>query len=128
MPCSRVGSLPDRSAATPTAPAPSTTSFDALEQEHHRLGDLVLVDEHDLVDERLDELQRQRGGTLDRDPVGDRPRRIDGNRCARRERGRQRGACGDLDAEDLDLRALGLERDRDPADQSAAADRDDDAR
>ena len=43
-----------------------------LEQPHHRLGDVVLLDHAHLVDPAPDERQRERAGALDGDAVGDR--------------------------------------------------------
>ena len=57
----------------------------ALEQEHHRLGGLVLGDEHELIDPARDQLQRELARALDRDPVGDRQRRVDRHRLAGRQ-------------------------------------------
>ncbi len=99
-----------------------------LEEEHHRLGDLVLADQHDPVDPVADQRQRQLPGTLDGDPVGDRQGRVDRDRLARRERGRERRAGVDLDADHLNFGTLGFDRDRDSADQTAAPDGHDHAR
>ena len=73
----------------------------ALEQEHHRLGDLVVGDRDDLVEVGGEQRPRQLAGLLDRDPVADRPR----------------GAALGDDADHAPLRAPRLERDRDPGRQ-----------
>jgi hypothetical protein len=87
-----------------------------LEQEHHRLGHLVLRDDDHLVDPAADQRQRQLARALDGDAVGDRQRGLRPRAApaaatrepARRPRPGRRSP---------DLRTLGLERDRHPADQ-----------
>ena len=63
---------PASSAATDAAPAPSTTSFDALEQERDRLRDLVVLDVDDVVEQVVEDRHRQLARVLDGDAVGDR--------------------------------------------------------
>jgi len=49
---------PPSSAATPTAPtAPSTTSLAFSTQQHHRLGDVVLGHDDDVVQPAADEVE-----------------------------------------------------------------------
>ena len=60
----------------------------ALQQQHHRLGHLVVGDRHDLVDVALDERQREVARALDGDAVADRVGRAgarsgDGRRASR---------------------------------------------
>ena len=49
----------------------------ALEQQHDRLGDRVLVDGHQLVEQALEQRRRDLARLLDRDPVGERAVRLD---------------------------------------------------
>ncbi len=76
-----------------------------LHQHHHRLGDVVLGDDDDVVDPLRDEAKRELAWPLDRDAVRDRQglRRID--RLARLQRRRKRGDGLGLNADDLDVRA-----------------------
>jgi hypothetical protein len=69
---------PVRSAASPAAPAPSTTSFRALEQEQDRLRDLLVADVHHLVEQLVEDRARELALPLDEDPVRDRVARAAG--------------------------------------------------
>ena len=100
----------------------------ALEQHHHRLGDVVLADDDELVDPRLHERQHQSAGTLDRDPVGERRAATDLDRLAALERGHIGRAALDLHADHAYAGPRGLEHARDATDQPAAADRHDHGR
>ena len=116
--------VPAIRAATPTAPAPSTTSF-ARSSSRTIASAIVLVADHaEVVEQARDERQRDLAGALDRDPVGDRRRAGRRRRAARIERRHERRAGARLHADDLDLRASRLQRPGDPAEQAAAADRD----
>ncbi len=95
----------------------------ALHQEHHRLRDLILADADQVLHPVLDQLQRQFAGTLDGDAVGDRADGVDGDRVTGLDRGDERSAGLNLNADDLHLGALGPDRHRDPADQTSAPDR-----
>ena len=97
----------------------------ALEQQHHRLGDLVVGDRHDLVHVALDQRQREVARALDRDAVADRVRRARADRPVGRERVDVGGAGLGLDADDARARQPLGHRQPDPARQAAAAERHD---
>ena len=116
---------PPSSAATPTAPAPSTTSLQrssstTIASATSSSSTTAIPSSHSPSSG-----EREVAGPLDRDPVGDRQRRLGRHRPPLLQRGRERGAGGDLHADDLDLRPRRLDRDRDPGGQPAAADRHD---
>ena len=99
--------LPVRSAATPTAPAPSTTSFERSSRS--AIASLISssVDHDELVEQLLEDPHRHLARVLDRDAVGD----------------RVRAALG-VHADEANLRPQRAHRDRDPRREPAAADRD----
>ena len=101
--------LPARSAATDAAPAPSTTSFDALEQQRDRLGDLLVLDVDDVVEQVVEDRHRQLARVLDGDPVGD----------------RAAAGLARLHADEPHAGPQRTQRDRDSRRQPAAADRQD---
>ena len=122
--------LPARMAATPTAPAGSTTCLARSRRTSRARAMSSSDDGDDLVDEVADELERQvarparprcrpRWWAASRSPPGGRP-----------QRGRVGGGVLGLDADDADGAAFrggaGLGRRRDARDQSSAADPDDD--
>ena len=74
------------SAATATAPAPSTTSFERSSSSTIASRHLVVRDRHDLVHVALDQRQREVARALDRDAVADRVRRARPDRPVGRER------------------------------------------
>ena len=55
----RPRAAPASSAATPDRARALDDELGPLEQEHHRLGDLVLADDHDVVDPPVDQRQRE---------------------------------------------------------------------
>ena len=112
-------------AATPTAPAPSTTSFARSISSTIASAVSSSLTTTTSSTQRCDERQRDAAGALDRDAVGDRRGRVDGERGAGGERGRERRARGDLHADDRDLGARELDHAGDAGDQAAAADRHD---
>ena len=67
---------PARSAASPTAPAPSTRSFVRSSAEDERLRDLLVRDLDDVVEDALEDRGRELAAVLHRDPVGDREARL----------------------------------------------------
>ena len=80
----------------------------AFGQEHHRVGDLVLGDGHEVVEQLAKERQRELAGTLDRDAVGDRGTAGDldrGRRSAALQRVHVGRAGARLNPHELDLRA-----------------------
>ena len=85
-------------------------------QQHHRVGDLVLLDDDDVVEPSLDQWSGDLARPLHRDSVGQRDDRPD-----RRGAVRVRSARRDLHADHLDRRVVRLDRDRDATGQPAAA-------
>ena len=99
--------------------------LEAVEQERHRGEDLVVGDEHDLVDQRLHDRERPLARLGQHLPVGDVARDRDLDPLARRQR-----ALGDcrrprLDAHHARVRVQRLEDRRGAGHQPAAADRGD---
>ena len=93
-----------------------------LHQQHHRVGDGILVDGHDLVDPVLDERAGELAGVLDGDAVGERDDRSVGA-ARRRGTGAHRGLDADHpDVGSSDLTAIAIARR-----QAAAAERHDHA-
>ena len=93
----------------------------ALEQQHHRLGDHLLVHDDHAVDPLRDQRPGDLAGVLDRDAVGDRraDRRRSGGGAV--ERSRVRGARRGLDADDDGLGMRRLDRHRHAAGEPPAA-------
>jgi hypothetical protein len=83
----------------------------ALDEQHHRLGDVVLGHGDEVVEQRVQQWTRQLPRLFDGDAVGDRARPL-----------------LDLDADDRHLGPLLLDRQAYPGGQPPAADRHDDAR
>ena len=126
-PFSAGGTCPPSSAATPTAPAPSTTSLQrsisiTIASAVSSSPTTTTPSVH-CAQQRERELAR----ALDRDAVGDRQRRGGRHRHALAQRLGVGRAGGDLHADHLHLGPRGLDRDRHPGAQAAAADRHDDA-
>ena len=61
------------SAATPAAPAGSTSTPNGLSDQRHRGPEVIVIHKHHLVDEFEDSLQRLRHRIRDRERSGDRP-------------------------------------------------------
>ena len=97
----------------------------ALEQEQHRVRDLLLGHRDDVVDPAPHDLERAHAGTLDRDAVGDGDRRRHEDRLAALDAPHHRRHGGGLHADHLDLGAQRLHRGGDAGDHAAASDRDD---
>ena len=118
---------PDEQRGHAHRPGALDDELGALEQEHHRLGDVVLADDQQLVDPaarsarsvsspgRLTAIPSAIVRSTRRRPS---PASSEARNGAHARPGRRRP----------DARALRLDRDRDPADQPTAADRDDHAR
>ncbi len=113
-------------AARPAAPAPSTTKFLPLEQNLDRAFDRHIVDQQDIRDQGLNDAPSEPARLLDGDALGE---GCGGGRRTGIFAAHQpvhRRIQSRLDPDDLDF---GLERlggDRDPGNQSAAANRHDD--
>ena len=97
----------------------------ALEQHHHRLGDLVVRDGDDLVHVALDQRQREVARALDRDAVADRVRRARADRPVGGQRVDVGGARLRLYAHDAGARQPLGHRQPDAGGQPAAAERHD---
>ena len=91
-------------------------------QQHHRVGDGVLLDDDDVVEPLLDEWSGELARSLDRDPVGE----GDDGTVGRFAVG-VRSARLDLHADHLDGGVVALDGDRDAGRQTAAAERHDHA-
>ena len=118
--------LPASSAATPAAPAPSTTSFERSSRSTIASATSSSETVDDPVEMALDQRQRQLAGALDRDPVADRARRAGADRPAGGER--LRGTARRPRPARRHPRAPKprLDRDRHPGGQPAAPERHDD--
>jgi hypothetical protein len=98
--------------------------LDVFCKEHHRVGDLLLGDGVQPVEQLAQQRQRERAGVLDRDAVGD--RRAGGQidrvgAAAVLEQAHVRRARPCLHTHQLDLGARAAQRDADPAGEAAAA-------
>ena len=98
----------------------------SFEQDDDGAADLVLADLDDLVDEALDERERQVPGTLHGDAVGDGRDTLDVDRPAGRERRRPRCTAFGLHADHAHLGPQRLDGDGNAGEQTAAAQRHDD--
>ena len=112
-------------AATPAAPAPSTTSFWRSSSDLDGAFEHHLVDEPDLGHQRLDDATRQPARLLDRDAFGERRRCGWRTRIFTAQQAVHRRVERRLHADDLDLGVERLGGDGDPGNQPAAADRHD---
>ena len=95
----------------------------ALHEVHHRVGDRVLVDRHDVVDPLLDQRSGDDAGHLDGDAVGERA-----DRPVRRRDTEVRGARRRLHGDHAHRGPHRLHRDRHAGGEATAAERYDHAR
>src|SRR3989442_1457047 len=116
-PLLRVGPPPPPPATPrPTLPPPRARALDDrlfdLEQQEHRVGQLLLVHRHHAVHPLADEVERQLADLAHGDAVGNRRPGGHAQPLAALERACHRGQGGRLHADHADLVALGLERQR----------------
>ena len=111
--------MPDRS-------RPLDHELAALEQERHGRRGGLLVDDDEVVEVRAEDRERNAAGTLDRDAVGDRERRLGLDRRAGLHGLRVGRAGRGLDADDLHVRLGVLDHEGGSGAQASPADRDHD--
>ena len=95
-----------------------------LEQEQHRVGQLLLVHRHHAIHPLAGEGERQLADLAHGDAVGDRRAGVHAQPLAALERARHRRQRGRLHADHADVGPLGLDGQRHTADESPAADGD----
>lgn len=121
-----LATLPARIAATPAAPGGLDDDLRLLQQDEDGPCQVVVGDRDDLVDEVLDDVERDGTGTSDQDAVGDGRSGDDVDGLAGLERRRNGGGVLGLHTDDADRAAeLGgacLHGCRDAGDQTSPAD------
>ena len=115
-----------RTAATPAAPAGSTTSFARSSNMTSARASQSSLDGDNAVAQCLDQPERNVTGTGDRDPVGHGRHGLQRHRPAGVERRRVGGGADRLHADQPYVGASVLDRERDACQQTAAACTDDD--
>jgi hypothetical protein len=115
-----------RTAATPAAPEGFDEASEGVRDDDHCGADVIVVDKHELADERQHPVEAGDDWFADRQPARDRPRRFGADRAAAVDAQSHRPRAARADASDARLRRVLLHPPRDSANQRAVADLDHD--